>query len=311
MPALAHPGVLEDNPMTVGAFLKQQRTRLGLSQKEAAEAADILLPTYKYYEQDKGYPPLDKAVRLSEVLKFDPRDLFQELANPGSVVEPPKAKPGRGRPKLVKPDPEPAEDDLAEDDQVEDDQAEDDQAETLPTEKRPHVIALAKVANLARRRGVKSRHLPGAVEAAEQALGHLDADELHEVVEAMGFGFLPCPAVEELDGLDADELDKHCEGMVPRLIATALYGDALEQMDAKALEGIANTISDTVYRDKRRSFGLVKSRFEVVESKRWGEKPEEYLLRLRRELAPHLLEAVKRRKPVVIQAGEEEDTEEN
>lgn len=129
-----------------------------------------------------------------------------------------------------------------------------------------------------------SRRLPGAILDAEERLMAADLDELEKAATILGQEF-PLPEEEEFDALEDDDQEEICENLCWRFIVAAMYGSTLEDADRETLEAIANDIRDRVYR--RRGF---------IQSKGFFEDEDDYLERLRRELAPHIVEAAKQRK---------------
>ena len=69
----------EAHEMSLGSLLKNRRSRLGMTQKEVAERADIGLSYYKQVETDRSSPTVEKAASLMQVLNIDPRAMFREF----------------------------------------------------------------------------------------------------------------------------------------------------------------------------------------------------------------------------------------
>lgn len=238
--------------MSLGSLLKERRARLGLTQKQVAEEAEIGLSYYKQIETDRANPTLDKAVSLVRVLSIDPRAMFHEI-EPG-VFE------------------------------TEEEDGPSNTDDPIFGEVKDVVDTLRAVQGVFEKKPT-SRRLPAVIVEAENVLMHTDVGDLKEAATVLGFD-IDFPDEEEFEDGDEEEQDDLCQTTTCRLIIAAMYGDAFENADIKTLETIANDIRDRVYGHK-----------SFIESKSWlFEDEDEYLERLRRELAPHIVEAAKQRK---------------
>lgn len=269
MLAVETPDQAGDSAVSLGSLIKERRTRLGLTQKQVAEQADIGLSYYKQIETDRANPTVDKAASLVRVLSIDPRAIFREL---GVDLGPDDDNP-----------------DL------------DDTDNAAFGAIKDVVEALRAVQDLFAKKPT-SRRLPAVIANSEDVLLHTDLEDLEEAASVLGFQI---DLLEDDDSDDdsedeADDEETICQEFTSRLIIAAMYGDAFETADIGTLEAIANDIRDRVY--GHRGF---------IQGKSWlFEDEDEYQDRLRRELAPHIVEAAKARQAPDLQnlfSDEEED----
>ena len=241
--------------LSIGSFLRTRRDTLGMSQKDVADKANVGLSVYKQYERDAASPPLEKAARLAHVLDFKPSELFAEIENPEFPIN---LDTDQGNGEIPRP------------------------GQTVAD-------AVRRVQNLARWKGLASRHIPGALVDAETLLTELDLDELESIAAELEFGFVNLTPKDEFLAMDADSRDTACENLLPRILVAALYGDTFETMGIEELQAAANYIRDTLYDGS----GFIEGQF-ILDS------DERYRRRLHEELIRHVIEAAKRRKPVML-----------
>ncbi|MCL2228557.1 MAG: helix-turn-helix transcriptional regulator [Firmicutes bacterium] len=55
---------------TLPILLKKHRQNAGLTQREVAEALQVTLYTYKSYEAGRRVPPLEMALKISDVFEI-------------------------------------------------------------------------------------------------------------------------------------------------------------------------------------------------------------------------------------------------
>jgi len=286
MSAVAQQGILEGQPMSVGAFIKQRRVNKGLSQNRLATLVRCSPSMIKQVEANKAVPSIEKANGICKALDIDPRDLFQELNEPGSVLAIDEAQEGAAGPKdftqkmltdlarsmgarieFSVPDSDVSNENLS-----------------------PVAVALEafnKVSDLVKAKGVSARLLPREIEQLEACLAELDLDDLAEIADGHGLKMENCP-LDGMADMSAEDRDDACDGAQFELAVAAVYGDLICQMDQDELEGVANTIVDLWEDSEKRISG--KGIFEDI---------DDYLIRLRHEVSEFMLEAIKARKPYV------------
>ncbi|MBV1901412.1 MAG: helix-turn-helix domain-containing protein, partial [Kordiimonadaceae bacterium] len=162
----------EELVVTIGDLIQKRRGALGLSQKEAADRAELSLSALKQYETNRSQPPLDKAVRLAEVLKINPRAFFDEMGVPNDIEEQTAVRTPDAQ--LLKVLTELSDVVGAQVVFNTPDAADDIQVSGSCDE-------LDKLRNLAIWKGIYSRHMPSVLAEAEAALWSLDMDEIEAV----------------------------------------------------------------------------------------------------------------------------------
>lgn len=137
----------EGDIMSFGSLLKNKRSRLGQTQKEVAEQADVTLSHYKQLETDRANPSIDSMRKLSRVLNIDPREIFDEFdkQDPASELDDP------------------------------------------PTLSHEATDNLRAITHIMETKSPTSRRLKQAVSSAEEELSEADYDDLEEIVADMGF----------------------------------------------------------------------------------------------------------------------------
>lgn len=75
-----HPKIFttEESPMDFGKRIKEERTKLGFSQKEVAEALFVTRQTVSKWENGKSYPDLELLVALSDLFEISVDNLLKE-----------------------------------------------------------------------------------------------------------------------------------------------------------------------------------------------------------------------------------------
>jgi len=286
MSAIAQQGILEGQPLSVGAFIKQRRVNKGLSQNKLAGLVPCSPSMIKQVEANKAMPSIEKANGICKALDIDPRDLFQELNEPGSVLASDAKTTGEVEPqdftqKMIT--------DLARSmgAKIEFPAAETDVSNENLSPVEVVLQEFNKVSDLVKMKGVSARLLPREIEQLEACLAELDLDDLAEVAVGHGLEMENCP-LDDMADMSAEDRDDACNGAQSELAAAAVYGDLLYRMDQDELEGVADAIVDSWEDSEKRITG--KGVFE---------NPDDYLIRLRHDVSEFMLEAIKARKPYV------------
>jgi len=289
MSAVAQQGILEGQPMSVGAFIKKKRIKKGFSQYQLADRAGCSQSMIKQVEGNKAMPSIEKANGICLALDIDPRDLFQELNDPGSVIVLDGDTDGDGEimtQDLTQKKMRDLAISMGATIEFPTSAVAVVSNETLP----PVAVALEafnKVSDLVKAKGVSARLLPREIEQLEACLAELDLDDLAEVAAGHGLEMENCP-LDGMADMSAEDRDDACNGAQSELAAAAVYGDLLCQMDRDELEGVADTIVD-LWEDSEKTISG-KGIFEDI---------DDYLIRLRHEVSEFMLEAIKARKPYV------------
>lgn len=61
---------------SIGAFLKEQRKKLGISQSKVAKKLAISTSLYNHYENEKRTPSLEAIIKLSNMYNTNPMDII-------------------------------------------------------------------------------------------------------------------------------------------------------------------------------------------------------------------------------------------
>lgn len=289
--------------MSVGGLLKRKRTDLGLSQRQLAGRVGCSQSLIKQYERDAASPSLEKLVALVRELDLDPRDLFSEAAEPGSVTgcdEEAVAPAGfsqRALEELVRS--MGGRVTFGDAGAVPDGEAEPEEPEE-PEEVALH--SLEALRDLVQLKGVAARRLPGLIVQVEEALRELDLDDLGELAQAVGADVGECPAAEELADMDASTREKSCDAMQARLIIEVVYGVGLDRLSKEQLDALAEPFRSGAVADAVGiGGGLWFDRDEEpLRAEGFFEPEEEFVARLRDNLPPSLIAAIKKRRPVPV-----------
>lgn len=67
------------NTKKFATLLKQKRTTLKYSQSKVAELCFLSKSSYNHLEHGKRFPSLDTLIRLSDILKTDPKELLSAI----------------------------------------------------------------------------------------------------------------------------------------------------------------------------------------------------------------------------------------
>lgn len=304
--------VLEGGPMSVGGLFKHRRKERGLSQRQLAERVGCSQSLIKQYERDAASPSLEKLVGLLRELDLDPRDLFREAAEPGSVTrrEEEAAAPAgfsqRALEELVRSmGGRVTFGDAA---AVPEGEAEPEEPEEPEGSEEVALHSLEALRDLVEEKSVRARGLPGLIVRAEEALEVLDLDQFAVLASESGADVGECPAADEIAGLDAGTRVKACEAMQARLIVEVVYGLGLDRLSKEQLDALAEPfrsgdLADAVEIGGGPWFNL---REDPLRAEGWLEPEEEFVTRLRDNLPPLLIAAIKVRRPVPVPSLAEE-----
>lgn len=295
--------VLEGGAMSVGGLFKHRRKERGLSQRQLAERVGCSQSLIKQYERDAASPSLEKLVGLVRELDLDPRDLFSEAGEPGSVTrrEEEAAAPAgfsqRALEELVRS--MGGRVSFGDAEAVPEGEAEPEEPEE-PQEIALH--SLEALRDLVEQKSVRARLLPGLIGRAEEALSVLDLDDLGALAEEYGADVGECPGADEIAGLDAATRVKSCDAMQARLIVEVVYGLGLDGLSEEALDALAEPfrsgdLADAVKVEDGLWFGGGDN---PVRAKGWLEPEEDFVARLRENLPPLLITAIKKRRAVPV-----------
>lgn len=292
-----------ESEVSIRDLLTERRSQLGLSQKDVADRAEVTLSAYKQYETDRVKPPLDKAIRIANVLNFDPRDFFEALGVPRSTaVAPQETAQTTLNPQIKRTLTELAT--LVGGRVVFGNEAESQEVFPDNITHHPAYTALKKVHNFAEWKGIHSKHLPGIVTDAKVKLKGLDLDDLETVAEDFGVQIKRTDE-DALRDMRPDQREKACDRLIPRLLVAAIYGSDIEFMDFREMEAIHDALSERSYAGK-----------PLIVARGWyrEQKDQVYEERLRRELCGWLLDALALGVPLptldIRSEGEGEDAEE-
>lgn len=274
MTALPNTTAFEDHNVSVGSLIQKRRDALGLNQKETADRSGISLSALKQYETNRLLPPLDKAIRLAEVLKIDPRVFFDELGIPRSEEASMTNRPADAQ--LVKVLTE-LSDAVGATISFEnpDDQAGFQEGNLFCDE-------VGRLQNLSNWKGLHSRHMPGAISDAEAALWNLDMDEIEMVANDVGIPTEQLLGAKEALALVPSDRDERCKNLIPRILAAAVYGAVIEYLETDDLEWVAKDLAEQSF----------DAHTEIVAKGWWSESHEDYAERLRWQLAEELKKAI-------------------
>ena len=290
-------------PMSVGGLFKHKRKERGLSQRQLAERVGCSQSLIKQYERDAASPSLQKLVGLVRELDLDPRDLFSEAAEPGSVTgrEEETAVPAgfseRALEELVRS--MGGRVSFGDAEAVPEGEAEPEEPEE-PEEIALH--SLEALRGLVEAKGVAARHLPGLIVQAEEVLSVLDLDDLGNLAQEVGADVGECPVADEIADMDAATRVKSCDAMQARLIVEVVYGLGLDRLSKEELDAMAEPfrsgdLADAVGIDGDVWFGGADN---LVRAEGFFEPEEEFVTRLRDNLPPLLIAAIKKRRPVPV-----------
>lgn len=274
MTALPSTTAFEDYEVSVGKLIQKRRDALGLNQKETADRSDISLSALKQYETDRLLPPLDKAIRLADVLKIDPRVFFDELGIPKSEEVNSANRPADAQ--LVKVLTELS---SAVGAKISFDHNDQD---AQVYEGNLFCDELGKLQNLVDWKGLHSRHLPAAISDAEAALWNLDMDEVEMAALDVGIPADRLLGAKEALALLPEQRDERCKHLIPRILSSAVYGAVLEYLQKDDLQWMADDIADQCFNSKKE----IKTQGWVTES------DQAYLTRLRFQLADLLKKSI-------------------
>jgi len=270
--------VFEEDILSVGKLIQKRRDDLGLSQKETADRAEISLSALKQYETDRSHPPLDKAIRLADVLNINPHSFFDELGVPDVSQAQGNRSPDAQLLKVLTELSSAVGATVSFDNPLD--------SENFG-EVNIHCDSLEKLRNLVEWKGLNSRHMPSTLADAEAALWNLDLDEIEALGAEAG---LPENVLLEAPvalSLKPRERDARCKTIIPRILIATVYGPIIETLGKDELEFIAQDLAKQCF-----------NRNTSIEGKAWlSETHEGYLERLRSQISDELKEAISKGRP--------------
>lgn len=301
--------------VSVGGMIKEARKRMGLTQAELGERANINVNSLAKYERAGEqhpdgrpagvFPPWDKAHRLCKVLQMDAALLFaaadndeddfkrRELEGP-SVANSERAlelliEAARlmgGKVTMRSEGSVPVAKTLA---SIEEDEWDEGPEPAGFTGS----VKLDAVVELADQEGPNAEDMAQAIEEAEVDLRIRDVSELIDMALPLELPIETFPNEAELEGLRRREMRDQKRIVIERLVVAAVYGHVWENLSTKGFEQLSRDLGATL--------GLTPPSFRpygdeqgVIDDKGWLLESEmDFRARALEGLRPRLLEALR------------------
>lgn len=284
--------------MSLGSKLKDARIALGLSRADVAARLDVKPKTIENWELNAAEPSLKMVKKLSQLLEVPLVELMDEVEGIEGAVEPVAQDRAASRVLQARRKLQEAavllggtvvfgSRRLAPPDSGEE------------AEERRTASALEVLTATARDKGFRSRVIPKQLAAARQELSGTDYPELFESASRLGIDLVGLPDPSE--DLENDDLKNAVAEIESYILADAIYGASWRALSVEGFERAADEMKRGIYKDDPDKSGGFINRKQW-----WSEDADQYAVRLRREVTPHLVFALENGQAVDLSKVAEE-----
>lgn len=268
----------EEAPMSLPEMIKSARAEKGMTQKELAEKSGVSLSMLKQLETGRAEPSMQKFKQIALVLELSADDIWAELT--GGTLTDEKLRLSVTTETMRFLTEKASTPDLEKVRQlVSDLSASDESRGESKTVQNIAPSAVQILSDLIVSKGLKSRKLPIAIEAAQDELEGFDADDLEVLADEYGV---------DLDG-DAEGHEDH---VAARIICAALYQKDLMAQPLDELEIIRGWLEEELTEGNF----IFSDLPDELASKGWFGDTEEAEKRLRQHMPMYLVKFAIERK---------------
>lgn len=291
--------VVETQDMSMGALLREAREDMGLSQQQLADRTKIGLPSIRKYERagEAGgqYPPTDKLFAICHVLGVNPQVLMAEVMGDGvsalgQIDKPEGMAELQQQIKLLSKTVERLVEQQGDAGRLGQQAGDVEDTDAYP---------LSRLESYVQQRGLKGRMIAQEIEAVEAAFSEMEYSDALELAERWGVDVTEFPDIAEIEDMETDAMANWCASLASAAILRVVYPEVTLSMLSR--RGLGRVVDD-INRLGRTQRGFFSD--DPIKDEGLFEEKDAVMARWQRELLPHLVQALKDRKPLDLANAE-------